>query len=73
MTRIIGGIVQHIDRERGEVTIGAETFPLLSGMTIGPEVGAGTPVTALVRERDGERQVVKLTSNTAPRFRAKVG
>jgi hypothetical protein len=72
MTRIIGGIVQHIDRQRRELRIGGETLRLFPGMTVTPDVDAGTPVTALVREREGERQVIKLTPSSAPRFSAPV-
>jgi hypothetical protein len=72
MTRIIGGIVQHIDRERGEVVLGGERLPILLGMPVDAAIAPGTSVTALVRERDGRRDVVTM-SPTAPRFYPKFG
>jgi hypothetical protein len=72
MTRIIGGIVQRIDRERGEVAIGGETLSLLAGIPIDATVEAGTSVTALVRDRDGRQDVIRIVPNTAPRFQARV-
>ena len=48
--------------------IGGDTFELLSGLPVSPDLVAGTGVLALIAERDGARRIVYLRPNTAPRF-----
>jgi hypothetical protein len=68
MARIIGGILHRIDWDRGQAVIGGDTFELLSGLPVSPDLVAGTGVLALIAERDGARRIVCLRPNTAPRF-----
>ncbi len=73
MARIIAGVLRRIDRERGQVTIGQETFELLQGTPFAPELVPGMGITALVAEREGTARVVQVRANTAPRFTALAG
>jgi hypothetical protein len=66
--RVIGGLVQQLDRARSEVTIGGVTLGLQAGTSIGADIGPGTPVIALVHESGSERAVVRLAANAAPRY-----
>jgi hypothetical protein len=68
MARIIAGVLQGIDHDRGQVTIGHETFELLQGTPFAPELAPGMGVTALVAEREGTPRIVQLRANTVPRF-----
>jgi hypothetical protein len=70
MARIIAGVLQGIDRDRGEITIGHQTFELLQGTPFAPELTPGMGVTALVAERDGTPRIVQLRANTVPQFTA---
>jgi hypothetical protein len=68
MARIIGGTLHRIDWDRGQAVIGGETFELISGIPVSPDLMPGTGVLALIAERDGARRVVYLRPSTAPRF-----
>jgi hypothetical protein len=70
MARIIAGVLRGIDRDRGQVVIGQETFDLLQGAPSAPELAPGMGVTALVSDRDGTPRIVQLRANTAPRYTA---
>ena len=68
MTRIIAGMLHRIDWNRGEAVIGTETFGLIPGLPMSPDLAPGTGVVALLTERDGARRVLRLRANSAPRF-----
>ncbi len=60
MARIVEGLLQHVDRARGQVVIGSETFDVLQGLPWSADLAPGTGVTALVVDRGGHRRLIHL-------------
>jgi len=58
MARIVEGLLQHVDQERGQVVIGGETFELLQGLPWSANLAPGAAVTALVADRDGRHRLI---------------
>ena len=58
MARIVEGLLQHVDQERGQVVIGGETFELLQGLPWSANLAPGAAVTALVADRDGRQRLI---------------
>ncbi len=60
MAQIVEGLLRHVDRERGQVVIGHETFEMLQGLPWSADLAPGTGVTALVADRGGLRRLIHL-------------
>ncbi len=60
MAVIIEGLLRHVDRARGQVVIGSETFDILQGLPWSADLVPGSGVTALVlvADRGGRRRLI---------------
>jgi hypothetical protein len=71
MVRVVAGVLQKIDRDRRQITIGSQIYEVLPAMgALDPELALGMSVTATVIDSDGAVRIAELKPINPPHYTA---